>query len=304
MTLLLASVTGPDEAALVLAHGADIIDLKDASNGALGALAPDVVRATVAAVRGRRPVSAVSGDLPMEPQVVAAAVGIMARTGVDYVKVGLFPGLGREQCVRALAPLARTSKIIGVMFADCGADNALVQLMADCGFVGAMLDTADKRAGRLLDCMDAASLRNFVSTCRDHGLMTGLQDRWSARRPTAAPSGAGSVGFRGALSSGATPAPHRSGLGRHHSRAHPFDPQAAPPRRTLPWRRSTIGCWRRDISSIRPAVTSRRPRLRPRSSHRIRALRASACEADPFDIDVKVRPVAIPWNMRTCSPTM
>ena len=54
MTLLLASVTGPDEAALVLAHGADIIDLKDASNGALGALAPDVVRATVAAVRGRR----------------------------------------------------------------------------------------------------------------------------------------------------------------------------------------------------------------------------------------------------------
>ena len=53
MTLLLASVTGPDEAALVLAHGADIIDLKDASNGALGALAPDVVRATVAAVRGR-----------------------------------------------------------------------------------------------------------------------------------------------------------------------------------------------------------------------------------------------------------
>ena len=167
MTLLLASVTGPDEAALVLAHGADIIDLKDASNGALGALAPDVVRATVAAVRGRRPVSAVSGDLPMEPQVVAAAVGIMARTGVDYVKVGLFPGLGREQCVRALAPLARTSKIIGVMFADCGADNALVQLMADCGFVGAMLDTADKRAGRLLDCMDAASLRNFVSTCRD-----------------------------------------------------------------------------------------------------------------------------------------
>ena len=44
MTLLLASVTGPDEAALVLAHGADIIDLKDASNGALGALAPDMGR--------------------------------------------------------------------------------------------------------------------------------------------------------------------------------------------------------------------------------------------------------------------
>ena len=53
MTLLLASVTGPDEAALMLTHGADIIDLKDPSNGALGALAPDVVRATVAAIHGR-----------------------------------------------------------------------------------------------------------------------------------------------------------------------------------------------------------------------------------------------------------
>src|SRR6187431_1750780 len=81
MTLLLASVTGPDEAALVLAHGADIIDLKDASNGALGALAPDVVRATVAAIHGRRPVSAVTGNLPMEPEVIVAAVETMTRTG-------------------------------------------------------------------------------------------------------------------------------------------------------------------------------------------------------------------------------
>ena len=37
MTLLLASVIGPDEAAVALAYGADIIDLKDPANGALGA---------------------------------------------------------------------------------------------------------------------------------------------------------------------------------------------------------------------------------------------------------------------------
>ena len=70
MTSLLASVTGPDEAAVALAHGADIIDLKDASRGALGALDRDVLRATVAAVGGRRPASAVTGDLPMEPDVI------------------------------------------------------------------------------------------------------------------------------------------------------------------------------------------------------------------------------------------
>src|SRR5262245_20546874 len=117
MALLLASVTGPDEAALVLAGGADIIDLKDAARGALGARAPDVLRATVAAVGGRRPVSAVTGDLPMEPDVVTDAVARTAETGVDYVKVGLFPGPKRPQCIRTLAPLARSTKIVGVMFA-------------------------------------------------------------------------------------------------------------------------------------------------------------------------------------------
>lgn len=174
MTLLLASVTGPDEAALVLAHGADIIDLKDASQGALGAVAPDVLRATVAAVAGRRPVSAVTGNLPMEPEVIAAAVERTAATKVDYVKVGLFPGPRRQECIRALSSLAHKIKIVGVMFADGGADNALVTVMAASGFAGAMLDTAEKGAGRLLDCMDVASLRAFVDACREQGLLTGL----------------------------------------------------------------------------------------------------------------------------------
>jgi len=200
MTLLLASVTGPEEAALVLTHGADIIDLKDASQGALSALAPEIVRATVAAVDGRRPVSAVTGDLPMEPDIIAAAVESTAQTKVDYVKVGLFPGPKRAQCVRALSSLAHKAKIVGVMFADRGADNALVPLMAESGFAGAMLDTADKRGGRLLDCMDVACLLEFVAACRKHGLMMGLAGSLEApdvpRLLLVAPH---YLGFRGAL---------------------------------------------------------------------------------------------------------
>jgi len=38
MTLMLASVASPAEAEAVWAGGADIIDLKDPANGALGAL--------------------------------------------------------------------------------------------------------------------------------------------------------------------------------------------------------------------------------------------------------------------------
>ena len=203
MTLLLASVTGPDEAALALAHGADIIDLKDASKGALGALDPDVLRATVAAIGGRRPVSAVTGDLPMEPEVIAAAVARTAETGVNYVKVGLFPGPRRRECIRALSPLTRRTKIVGVMFADRGADNDLLELMAASGFAGAMLDTAEKRADRLIDCMDVAALRVFVGACRDHGLMAGLA---GSLEPPDVPRllllEPDYLGFRGALCAG------------------------------------------------------------------------------------------------------
>jgi (5-formylfuran-3-yl)methyl phosphate synthase len=200
MTLLLASVTGPDEAAVALAHGADIIDLKDASRGALGALDRDVLRATVAAVAGRRPVSAVTGDLPMEPDVIAAAVARTAETKVDYVKVGLFPDPRRQNCIRALAPLAQATKIVGVMFADRGADNDLIKLMAESGFAGAMLDTADKSAGRLIDCMDVAALRVFVGACRERGLMAGLAGSLEAPDvPRLLLLEPDYLGFRGAL---------------------------------------------------------------------------------------------------------
>jgi len=174
VTLFLASVNGPDEAEVALANGADIIDLKDAGNGALGALPPDVVCAAAKAVAGRRLTSAVTGDLPAEPDAVLAAAAAMAETGVGYIKVGLFPGPGREACIQALAALARKIKIVGVMFADRGADTALLPLMAASGFSGAMLDTAAKGSGRLLDHMGIASLRDFVAAARSHDLMTGL----------------------------------------------------------------------------------------------------------------------------------
>ncbi len=72
MTLMLASVSGPQQAEIAIAHGADIIDLRDPS-GAFAAVPADVVRATVAMVGGRRPVSAIAGQAPMGPAALAAA---------------------------------------------------------------------------------------------------------------------------------------------------------------------------------------------------------------------------------------
>jgi (5-formylfuran-3-yl)methyl phosphate synthase len=214
MTLLLASVANADEAQIALVHGADIIDLKDVSRGALVGLPAAEVRAVVRVVAGRRPVSAVAGDTTTEPDGVAAAVADIADTGVDYIKIGLFPAARSRECVRAMASLARRVKLVGVMFADMEVDDGLVTDLAECGFAGAMLDTAHKSSGRLLDHMDVAALNRFVMLCRANRLTSGLAGSLEPpdipRLLMMAPE---FLGFRGALCGG-------------HGRAGALDPES------------------------------------------------------------------------------
>ena len=200
MSLMLASVTNAAEADTALAGGADIIDFKDPAKGALGALPVADVAAIVAARKGQRQFSAVTGDLPMQPMVLAGAAAAMAATGVDFVKIGLFPDPATADCIRALAPLATKTALVGVMFADLQPDFGLVALMAASGFKGAMLDTARKGGGRLLQHLDMPALTRFTALCREHGLRSGLAGSLEApdvpRLLAAAPD---YLGFRGAL---------------------------------------------------------------------------------------------------------
>jgi dihydroneopterin aldolase len=200
MTLMLASVTGPQEAEIAIAHGADIIDLKDSTNGAFGAVSPDTVRATRAIVKGRQPISAVSGEVATEPDALLAAAAAMAEAGADYVKVGLFPGTRRLDCIRALSVLARRAKLVGVLFADADADQTLIPVMAESGFAGVMLDTARKGNGGLLAHKSIPELADFVDAARARGLLAGLAGSLEApdvpRLLLLAPD---ILGFRGAL---------------------------------------------------------------------------------------------------------
>src|SRR5271156_6199747 len=63
LTGFLASVASADEARIACEQGADFIDAKDPTVGALGALSPVSVRQIVEEVGGRTSVSAVAGDL-------------------------------------------------------------------------------------------------------------------------------------------------------------------------------------------------------------------------------------------------
>ncbi len=203
MTLMLASVTNPAEADAVWAGGADIIDLKDPAKGALGALDPHIVAEVVRAVAGRRLVSATAGESFASPEAVVDAVAAMAATGVDYVKVGFSSGEADADSVRALGRFAGEIKLVGVLFADREPDFGALRLMAKHGFVGAMLDTAAKGAGRLLDHMDVGALVEFVDRCRALGLISGLAGSLEAPDvPRLLPLQPNYLGFRGSLCHG------------------------------------------------------------------------------------------------------
>jgi uncharacterized protein (UPF0264 family) len=204
MTLMLASVASLEEADQALGLGADLIDLKDPTRGALGAWPPGRVREAVGRIAWRRTTSATSGVLPMCPRDVATAAATMAATGVDIVKIGFFGGGDAVGCIEALRPLAQGGvRLVAVMMADQGPDLSLVGTLAAAGFYGVMLDTADKRAGNLRAHRTEADLHGFVGRARAAGLLAGLAGSLALAdiAPLAA-LGPDYLGFRGALCRG------------------------------------------------------------------------------------------------------
>jgi uncharacterized protein (UPF0264 family) len=204
MTGFLASVRSAAEAALALAGGADIIDAKEPSAGALGRVAPDALAGIVRAIAGRRPVSATIGDVALSPDIVVAAVEATARSGADIVKIGMFPG-ALDATLAALRPIiGRGVRLVAVLFADRAPDLAgIVSRCAASGFYGVMLDTADKAGGPLTAHLDIPTLAVFVSLARSRDLVSGLAG--SLRLADIAgllPLGADYLGFRSALCAG------------------------------------------------------------------------------------------------------
>ncbi len=201
MTGMLASVNSLAEALLVLDAEVDIIDLKQPSAGALGALDIAVVKAIVAQCHGLRPISATIGDLPMQPERIVNAVTVMAKTGVDYIKIGFFPGGDPLGCIEKLAELAQEKfALIAVLFADQQPDFSLVSALKQSGFKGVMLDTMAKANGSLTQVMNPTDIARFVTLAKQHQLICGLAG--SLRREDIAdlllyqPD---YLGFRGAL---------------------------------------------------------------------------------------------------------
>lgn len=202
MSGLLASVDNLSDAIAVNQAGADIIDLKDPGQGALGGLGIDEIHKIVDHFWEKSIVSATVGDLDADVELILDRIEKVADTGVDYVKVGMFSQAHIDTCLPTFEYHARRGvKIIAVFFADQQFNiESAIKACKKAHLSGVMLDTAGKNAGSLLLHRKVSELIHFTRVAQQHNLLTGLAG--SLRKEdivTLLPINADYIGFRTAL---------------------------------------------------------------------------------------------------------
>jgi (5-formylfuran-3-yl)methyl phosphate synthase len=156
---LLVSVVSAGEARAALRGGADVIDVKDPTRGALGAPSPATLRAILDAVGGAAPVSVALGDLPAADLPVAE---------VAFVKAGLRGDV--DSAVAQLIALRERAgtAVIAAAYADaerCGAlpPAVLPEVVARAGIAGALVDTCVKDGRGLYSWIAPAELDDLIA---------------------------------------------------------------------------------------------------------------------------------------------
>jgi (5-formylfuran-3-yl)methyl phosphate synthase len=177
---LLVSVVSAEEASHALRGGADIIDVKDPSEGALGAPSPRILSEVVEVVGAAAPVSVALGDLPNLPHTAALAARGAALTGAGYVKVGLRGVHDLDGAVALMSAVAdavgERTEVIAAAYADADVLDppALVpawlpELVQRTGISGALVDTFVKDGRGLYHWMTETDLAELIARTRRAG---------------------------------------------------------------------------------------------------------------------------------------
>lgn len=208
---LLVSVVSAQEARRALAGGADIIDVKDPREGALGAPAPRILSEVVRAVGTAAPVSVALGDLPALPHTAALAARGAALSGAGYVKLGLRGVRELDPAVamvRAVADaVGAQAHVIAAAYADAEALDPpalapewLPVLVAQTGIAGALVDTFVKDGRGLYGWRSEHELADLIARTRRAGAQFAVAGQ--LRRGELGRTAADVVGVRSAVCRG------------------------------------------------------------------------------------------------------
>lgn len=177
---LLISVRHPLEAATALEGGADVIDVKEPSRGALGPAEPEVVAAVLEVVAGRVPVSAALGEWS-EHALVHACWHL--ELPLRYVKWGLAgyahtPGWG-EDLLQARRQLPLHTDMVLTAYADYQRAHAIppaevARFARRYRFAAFLLDTHTKDGRSLLEFLSVAEIARLIQPLQHAGVKVAL----------------------------------------------------------------------------------------------------------------------------------
>lgn len=181
MTQLLVSVRDADEAAIALASGVALIDVKEPNRGALGGADVETIRAVVDRIAGAAPVSVALGELTSDqPQPAPQDI---PRQGIAFAKIGLAgcaaDSLWQQRWADVTQRLPLATVPVAVTYADWQAAAApsppevlSAALTVGCGAV--LIDTFDKQHGALTDLWRPRDLADYVHSIRQLGMLSVL----------------------------------------------------------------------------------------------------------------------------------
>ncbi|MGD0204246.1 MAG: (5-formylfuran-3-yl)methyl phosphate synthase [Candidatus Bathyarchaeia archaeon] len=208
---LLISPMNEKEASEAIAGGADIIDVKNPQEGALGANFPWVIKRIREIAPRKIQVSCTLGDVPNLPGSISLAALGAASLGVDYIKVGLYGFKTPREAVFLLQNVNKAAKecnpkikVVATGYADAERistlDPMLIPEIASKAQVDlAMIDTAVKDGKNLFNFLAVKQLEKFVDEAHKLGLEAALAG--SLRKqdlPMVYGLGADVAGLRGA----------------------------------------------------------------------------------------------------------
>jgi len=211
---LLISVTSAAEARAAIHGGADIIDVKNPAEGALGAASVAALRDVCALLPPSRVGSAALGESNSAPGALALAAYGAASLGAYYVKLGLrtadpAQAINLLQLIQTSLNLANPDcALIAVGYADAADIGALAwQLLPEIAraaqIKGCMIDTALKDGRRLFDHCSEPALARWIAECRTAGRLCALAGSLSqADLPALRRLHPDVAGFRGAACRG------------------------------------------------------------------------------------------------------
>ncbi len=211
---VLISIRSLEELIPTIDGGADIIDLKNPSEGSLGAAFPWLIK-KIRNFGNDFTLSVAIGDMPNLPGTAALASSGAASCGVDIVKVGLYGPRSLKEGVKLLKSVVKAVKdinqnilVVGAGYADFKFFNGIdsMDIPSICNSAGAdiaMLDTYSKTGQKLFDFIDSKKLRKFVIKSHENKLLAALAGSLELKDIKKINDiGADIIGFRGAACSG------------------------------------------------------------------------------------------------------